>query len=182
MRAFAHLNACDCVTKTLIHCSENARSLCYDFNKMWLFTLDGFYSAVQDKQNKDVIWIRTRVKEDLTRLIETYAVVASPIEENRGTDYKYRVAVWREEWCRVMFECAEDIDYENFKDEVKETLGASRAHILSDVWWVLLQLQLDHRMRAFCGFMGGPRNNSDNSGDGIHTSDLRLNSLVSNLN
>jgi hypothetical protein len=130
---------------------------------MWLFTLDGFYSAVQDKKDERIIWVRTRVREDLVRLIETYEVNSSPIEEDCGTDYKYRVAVWREEWSRVVAECALEIDYTNFKAEVKETLGKERADILGNVWWQLFQLQLDEAAKYLYGFIRRPlEKSSDN--------------------
>lgn len=35
----------------------------------------------------------------------------------------------------------EDVDYANFKDEVKTRQGADRAHLYHDVWDVLYQLQ-----------------------------------------
>lgn len=35
----------------------------------------------------------------------------------------------------------EDLDYTNFKDEVKKRQGADRAHLYHDVWDVLYRLQ-----------------------------------------
>ena len=110
---------------------------------MWIFTPDGFYSVVQDKINKDQMWIRTRDREDLVRLITKYNISASPILEDYGTDYKFRVTVWRQEWVRVAAALAGDIDYNNFKHESEIQRGAIRASILCEIWWVLMsRLQL----------------------------------------
>lgn len=109
---------------------------------MWLFTLDGFYSAVQDKVDNRIIWVRARDRDDLRRLIETYAVSATDILTDVGTDYKYRIGVWREEWTRVVAATASDIDYTNFKHEVESTLGRARASLLEEIWFKLWRLQV----------------------------------------
>jgi len=109
---------------------------------MWLFTIDGFYSAVQDKDRNDVIWIRARVKDDLSRLVTTYDVHATEILVDCGTDYKYRIGVWREEWVRIAGAVAHDINYNNFKYASETSLGKDRATVLADIWWTMYRLQL----------------------------------------
>ena len=118
---------------------------------MWIFTLDGFYSAVQDKSDKDLIWVRSRVKEDLTRLIDTYEVNASEIYEDAGTDYKFRICVWREEWVRVVADCVNDIDYNNFKGACLEELGKDRARVLGEVWLSMMKLQINDAQKMYYG-------------------------------
>lgn len=120
---------------------------------MWLFTLDGFYSAVQDTSDSNIIWVRARVEDDLKRLVETYAVSATDILVDYGTDYKYRIGVWREEWVRVVAATANDIDYTNFKSEVESVLGKPRASVLEAIWFKLIQLQYTVTQAA-------PKNNS----------------------
>lgn len=41
----------------------------------------------------------------------------------------------------AMARLIEDLDYTNFKDEVKKRQGADRAHLYHDVWDVLYRLQ-----------------------------------------
>lgn len=120
---------------------------------MWLFTLNGFYSAVQDRYDDRIIWVRARVEDDLKRLIQTYDVSTTGITVDSGTDYKYRISVWREEWVRVVSASASDIYYTNFKGEVESVLGKPRATILEAIWFQLFQLQYSVTQVA-------PRNNS----------------------
>lgn len=121
---------------------------------MWLFTVDGFYSAVSDSSDPSVVWVRARVKEDLERLISRYSVSTHGILANRGTDYTYRIAVWRDEWMRIVSNVAVDVDYTNFKDEVKHRLGEKRAQGLFGVWWEMLKLQVN----SLATWSEGPQN------------------------
>lgn len=117
--------------------------------KMWIFTTDGFFSAVQDKQDDKVIWIRARMRVDLERFVKHYDINATQIYENAGTDYAYRIAVWREEWARVMMACAEDVDYTNFKHAVGDRLGIDREIALIDIWGRMYDMQIEEqRLRS----------------------------------
>lgn len=37
---------------------------------MWIFTKDGFFSAVEHRDNSDLLMIRARCREDIERLAE----------------------------------------------------------------------------------------------------------------
>ena len=64
---------------------------------MWIFTQDGFVSAVDNGQVPGKLAVRARDKEALELLsISTGA----DIQEFRGTDYEYRVHVTREDFTK----------------------------------------------------------------------------------
>lgn len=108
---------------------------------MWLFTQDGFYSVVADKDDTNIVWVRARVEADLVRLRDRYRAVTGPITEKFQGDYAYRFSMTRVEFARVMFESAIDIDYFNFKDTVRAKIGNVRAMLYESVWWRMMNLQ-----------------------------------------
>jgi len=89
---------------------------------MWLFSRHGFYSVVQDKTDSGLIQIRARIKDDLDGLSafadKRLGMKMSSIISTPHADYAYRVVVGRKEWAKVATALAQDIDYENFKNEV----------------------------------------------------------------
>lgn len=105
---------------------------------MWLITKIGFFSVVQkpDDVEAGTLTVRARVKYDLQRL-GTYVDFVTPISTSLNTDYRYRVKVKREQLADAMVKLVYDIDYDNFKDVVKEEQGRQRAYVYSDVWEAL---------------------------------------------
>jgi len=58
---------------------------------MWIFTKDGFYSAVKDKYCDDgELMIRARIKVDLERLLQKIESDAEILTFGHA-DYRYRV-------------------------------------------------------------------------------------------
>jgi len=107
---------------------------------MWLMTNIGFFSVVQ-KRDDDVLTVRARVKSDLEALKEKYIPTLGNILEGKGTDYKYRAKVSREDLAEAMRKIVMDIDYSNFKDSVAKKQGYKRASIYGEVWSDLMSLQ-----------------------------------------
>lgn len=108
---------------------------------MWVFTTRGFYSVVNKHGDPaDVLTVRARVKKDLENLSDLLPE-AKPYEEEFYTDYAWRIKVTAAEWAKVMAVLALDIDYDNFKDEVKRVQGTKRAGVYGGVWGKLLALQ-----------------------------------------
>lgn len=98
---------------------------------MWIFTTDGFFSAVM---RDDKIVLRARKKAHLTRLDERYDLELV-LEHTPKKDYTWRATISREVFehlCRLL---ACDVTYPNFKAE-----AASRScdrhydDMLHDVW------------------------------------------------
>jgi hypothetical protein len=102
---------------------------------MWVITTPGFYSAVEHRDDPGKIMIRARVKGDLTALKEQ--VPGLKPYRVKKSDYPWRAVVSREEWYTAMAILADSVDYENFKDAVKERQGKRRADVYMSVWSVL---------------------------------------------
>jgi len=107
---------------------------------MWLVTNFGFFSVVQ-KKGDDILTVRARVRSDLEALKEKYIPTLGNILEGKGTDYKHRAKVSREDLAKAMQKIIMDIDYSNFKDSVAEQQGYKRASIYGEVWGDLMRLQ-----------------------------------------
>lgn len=86
---------------------------------MWLYTVDGFYSAVQDRVNPGIIMARARELEDLERMILRLNRAGHwpgvTIMTTTGTDYAFRVFIPRETWELYVRLVTSAIDYDNFK-------------------------------------------------------------------
>lgn len=109
---------------------------------MWLMSVNGFYSVVEkaEDRNAGTVTIRARNKQDIDKLVKVYLPDAKPWRLRRS-DYEWRVRVPREEWAQAVARMAMEIDYSNFKDEVKRRQGKRRAGIYGRVWGVLLDLE-----------------------------------------
>ena len=78
---------------------------------MWLFTTDGFYSAVAHHKAPDTVVVRARAREDVLRLIES--VGQGSLVETPHRDYRFRVCLSRATWAAYARGAA--VDYPNFK-------------------------------------------------------------------
>jgi hypothetical protein len=110
---------------------------------MWLITPVGFFSVVRkpmDIKNK-TLTVRARVRSDLEALKAQYLPELGSIQESKVNDYRYRAVAPQATVAAAMAHLIEDLDYANFKDEVKKRQGADRAHLYHDVWDVLYRLQ-----------------------------------------
>jgi hypothetical protein len=115
---------------------------------MWLITNRGFYSAVQDENDPNVITIRARTDRHLEALMDLLpegAVIS--VDEGRHTDYPCRVRVSAAEWIAIAGKLAAEVDYTNFKDSVergktgKQLKHAKYDHgVYMSVWGVLRRL------------------------------------------
>ncbi|WP_322470172.1 hypothetical protein SOM08_05205 [Hydrogenophaga sp. SNF1] len=110
---------------------------------MWLITPVGFFSVVRkptDIKNK-TLTVRARVRSDLEALKAQYLPELGSIQESKVNDYRYRAVAPQAAVAAAMTRLIKDLDYANFKDEVKKCQGADRAHLYHDVWDVLYGLQ-----------------------------------------
>ena len=120
---------------------------------MWLFTKHGFFSAVCARQGDgkhgqpvDPKWImvRARVRKHLEALQERFPDMLGKceVQENKGTDYAFRLFVDKAVWSQVLVGLNEELDYDNFKSEVGRFQGSgSYEHSLHEVWSVMHRLQ-----------------------------------------
>lgn len=84
---------------------------------MWLFTKDGFYSAVQDSYcSEDEVMIRGRNRGDIERLLAKAGDAESEIIVLPEADYRYRTKLPTEKWVWYVSHEAASIDYATVKD------------------------------------------------------------------
>jgi hypothetical protein len=111
---------------------------------MWVFTEDGFFSAVQLDDEEDIIQVRSRAEDNLGALIgrlQTLGYSRDDIICTPDRDYPWRVMMKREDWAKYLSDYAtDDLVYSDFKSRIR--LGTvhsdpSRLHALARVWGVM---------------------------------------------
>ena len=111
---------------------------------MWIFSKDGFFSAVFDKYcNSGELMIRSRCKDDLSRLSKKLYGYSdeSYILEMEHTDYRYRMKILKHEWADYLINCAYDINYENVKEHIVPAGDNLRKDAYFQVWTALYRWQ-----------------------------------------
>lgn len=106
---------------------------------MWVMTTGGFYSAVEHRDNPELVLVRARAKGDLKRLKEY--VPTLKIREDRGADYRWRTTMTRDEWASVLVALSTTIDYDNFKNAVRRKHSVKREGIYHRVWAALTRIE-----------------------------------------
>ena len=107
---------------------------------MWIFTKDGFYSVVQESNQKgtDLLTVGSRYKSDMAKLIKSLKIPDDMLLKEAGGDYEYRVVVKKSALADYMKEQVMLIDYSNFTHEI-ELRNKKRADIYLSVWAKLLR-------------------------------------------
>lgn len=115
---------------------------------MWLFTKVGFFSVVSKPGDGDRLTVRARVRGDLVGLKRWYLPQLGPITALKVADYPFRAQVDRKDFADAAHRIASDIDYPNFKDEVKARQGDRRAAVYHRIWADLLELEPPPKRRG----------------------------------
>lgn len=115
---------------------------------MWVFTVDGFFSAVQHNEKPDLLCVRARAREDLVRLRKRLPG-CTKISRSKVADYEFRVFVDKGRFSSYVRTAVQEIDYGNFKGRV---LGdcATRSRAYHRVWHAMLDFQeeISGRLKA----------------------------------
>jgi len=109
---------------------------------MWTFTKDGFFSAVQNNEDRARMRVRARRREDLERAFPGSKII--DLKESGGQfDYRWHLDVARGEWVDYVAEAAMDIDYTSHAKEAMTRGGTDREmySALLDVWTTMHRLQ-----------------------------------------
>ena len=130
---------------------------------MWLFTSFGFFSIVRKNDASDLT-VRSRTLGDLLRLQRHYLPQMTDPVFGTGTDYPWRAQCEPQELSQAMPRIIEDIEYANFKDEVRQTLGPKRAHRYGKVWQALHDVQEDLPETVSTGWEGLPWSEGSSTG------------------
>jgi len=111
---------------------------------LWIFTKDGFFSAVFDKYcGRDELMIRSRCKDDLSRLskkLHGYCDESQILELTRA-DYRFRMKIKKHMWSDYLINCALDIDYANVKDNIIPAGDDLRKDTYYQIWIALYRWQ-----------------------------------------
>jgi hypothetical protein len=111
---------------------------------LWIFTKDGFYSAVFDKYcNRGELMVRSHCKDDLCRLSKKLQGYCddSQILEIEHADYQYRMKIKKHMWADYLTNCALDIDYADVKQSIIPAGEDLRKDAYYQVWVALYQWQ-----------------------------------------
>jgi hypothetical protein len=107
---------------------------------MWLFTKFGFFSAVEHRDNSNVLIVRARVKRDIEELRKRLPY-RPRIKSTPDADYPYRIEVDRLTFSQILAKVVlDDLDYPNFKSAVAK-LDPKRADAYHEVWATLIYLE-----------------------------------------
>lgn len=98
---------------------------------MWVFTQDGFISAVDNKAKPGLLAVRARDRQSLEAISE---MANSEIEFTPQRDYQYRTYVSREMLEDFIKLSIETLDYPNFKDRLYVSRGKQYARAAGNVW------------------------------------------------
>ena len=82
---------------------------------MWFCFNDGFISAVQHRDEPDMLVVRARRRDILGNLFPEHKVIVGG-----STDYNYRVFIGKEDFSAVVAKRIQAIDYSNFKNSVED--------------------------------------------------------------
>ncbi len=100
---------------------------------MWLCTSSAFLSIVADRNNKDRLLVRARVKGHIEAVFPEAEVFTDV-----GADYHFRAFISRATVAKVIADEVDDIDYPNFKGSVK---NKALHDVYMQVWQLFFDLQ-----------------------------------------
>ena len=102
---------------------------------MWICTSTSFLSVVADRDNKDRLLVRARLKGHIESVFPNTVIFTKA-----NSDYLYRSFIPRSEVAQVIAKQVEAITYDNFKNSVK---SKPYHDALLGFWQIMARLQ-DH--------------------------------------
>lgn len=107
---------------------------------MWIFTTEGFVSAVEHRHGANSLMVRARSKHALLELSRRTSGV---VEQSPDADYPFRLTVSREVFSQWLSAEVSAINYFNFKDAA-HALGDRRYdRALMSVWSAMYESEPD---------------------------------------
>ena len=96
---------------------------------MWIFTTSGFVSAVEDRNDPDVLVVRSRWRADLKRLFPREKILVTP-----EADYGFRVRISRYALATMLAVEVGRIDYLNFKNACPKERHEPYLRVWTALW------------------------------------------------
>lgn len=122
---------------------------------------DSFLSVVKDRASDNLL-VRARTFNDLNKFVDKERIFT-----NDKADYRFRAFVSKDEFAKLMKQQVDSIDYDNFKNSVKDRY---RKSLYERVWEVLFRLD-QYRVNKWYGhtdygYDNGFEGYNDSSPDG----------------
>lgn len=102
---------------------------------MWIVMNDSYVSIVKNRLDEQQVVVRARVQEDLSNLFPEHV---NNIIETDDSDYRFRLFLNRDFVSRVVRDRILDIDYDNFKNSVKDHW---RKAAYMRIWQIMYDVQ-----------------------------------------
>lgn len=102
---------------------------------MWVFLNNSFLSIVENRNNKEELLVRSRVRGDIDKIFPN-----SNIFEIENSDYKYRTYIKKIEVSEKIREIVTNINYDNFKNSIPKSEDLRHSSYLN-VWNEMRKLQ-----------------------------------------
>ena len=99
---------------------------------MWIQFNNAFLSIVENRDNKLELLVRARIKGDIEKIFPE-----ADVFEDESADYRYRAFISKAKVAERMMLKMKEINYDNFKNSVKEI---DRKSAYSNVWIELRKL------------------------------------------
>lgn len=124
---------------------------------MWIINRHGFFSAVEDRNDATMLWVRTRAEEHAESLVKglnelrgngmgVAAVASAKVVASKPTaDYPFRVHCSKRELGEMMRAAVEAIDYDNFKNMLHDERGPDPLLEAAHEIWDVLRTTVDTR-------------------------------------
>lgn len=102
---------------------------------MWVFLNNSFLSIVENRNNKEELLVRSRVRGDIDKIFPD-----SNIFEMENSDYKYRSYIKKIEVSEKIKDIVTNINYDNFKNSISKSEDQRHSSYLN-VWNEMRKLQ-----------------------------------------
>ncbi len=102
---------------------------------MWIFLNNSFLSIVENRNNKEELLVRSRIKGDIDKIFSD-----SNVFELENSDYKYRSYIKKSEVSEKIKDIIQNINYDNFKNSISKNEDKRHSSYIN-VWNEMRKLQ-----------------------------------------
>lgn len=102
---------------------------------MWICANDSFLSIVEDRNDKNRVVVRARVREDLVAMFPSYE---KDVIETDDSDYRFRLFLYREFVAKTVADRITAINYPNFKNSIRQSW---RYAAYTKIWEIMYRVQ-----------------------------------------
>ena len=105
---------------------------------MWVFMNDSFFSAVEHRNDSDLVVVRSRIEGDLET---AFQCDAKDVEVSDESDYRFRITITKDELKAALNTYVDNyLDYCNFKGSIDKS-DKQRYNAYTEVWYKMLNWQ-----------------------------------------